>query len=96
MAATKLSNADVKKNLKTIAGWTLKSGSLTRSFQFTDFVQAFGFMSSAALVAEGMNHHPDWSNVYNTVVVRLSTHDVKGISSLDFELAKKMNALFEK
>ena len=96
MAATKLSDADVQMKLPEIPEWRLDQGCLARTFKFPDFVHAFGFMASAALVAEAMNHHPDWSNVYNTVTVRLSTHDVKGISDLDFRLAKKMDRIYEK
>ena len=68
-------------------------GKLHREFKFQDFVHAFGFMTSAALVAESMNHHPEWFNVYSTVRVDLNTHDVGGISQLDFDLAEKMDAL---
>lgn len=70
-----------------------KGEGLTRTFTFADFVTAFGFMSSAAIVAEKMNHHPEWFNVYNRVEVRLSTHDAGGITDLDFELAERMSKL---
>lgn len=73
--------------------WGLEGGKLARTFQFDDFVGAFGFMSQVALVAERMNHHPEWFNVYRTVRVDLTTHDVGGISDSDFELASAMNAL---
>ena len=66
---------------------------IERSFEFDDFVTAFGFMTSCAIVAESMNHHPEWSNVYNRVEVTLSTHDVDGLSSLDAKLARKMDSL---
>jgi len=65
-----------------------------RQFKFGTFVEAFGFMSSAALLAEKMNHHPEWSNVYNRVDVTLTTHDAGGLTELDVALAKKMDALF--
>jgi len=74
-------------------GWALEGGKLARTFQFDDFVGAFGFMSQVALVAERMNHHPEWFNVYRTVRVDLTTHDAGGISELDFELAAAMEAL---
>lgn len=73
--------------------WALESGKLQRTFQFQDFVGAFGFMSQVALVAERMNHHPEWFNVYRTVRVDLTTHDAGGISESDFELAAAMEAL---
>ena len=72
---------------------SLKEGKLHRKFQFSSFVEAFGFMSSVALVSESMGHHPEWFNVYNKVCVELATHEPKGISDLDFYLAEQMNAL---
>lgn len=73
--------------------WTLSNAKLTRKFQFSDFVGAFGFMSQAALIAERMNHHPEWSNVYASVWVELITHDASGLTKLDFELAQAMNTI---
>lgn len=93
MATARLTDAEIAAELGTIAGWTRESDTLSRTFQFADFVTAFGFMASAALVAERMNHHPDWSNVYRTVRVALSTHDAGGITPLDVELARAMNRL---
>lgn len=89
----KLSEADVTGRLPEIPGWELSDGKLQRTLTFNTFVQAFGFMTSVALLAEAMDHHPDWSNVYNRVTIGLNTHDVGGISDLDFELAKKINDL---
>ncbi|GDX40161.1 putative pterin-4-alpha-carbinolamine dehydratase [Armatimonadota bacterium] len=77
--------------LETLEGWSLLEGKLHKTFVFTDFIEAFGFMTRAALVAEAMNHHPEWFNVYRTVRVDLSTHDAGGVTSLDTTLAKKMN-----
>ena len=76
-------------------GWTMVEGrdAIHKTFQFKDFIEAFGFMTRAALVAEKMNHHPEWSNVYRTVEVTLTTHDANGLSALDITLAKKMDAL---
>ena len=76
------------------SGWKLVEGrdAVTKSFKFPDFVAAFAFMTRVALVAEKMNHHPEWFNVYNRVDVTLSTHDCGGISSLDVELAKHMDS----
>ncbi len=91
--ATKLTDAQITAELANAPGWTRAGDKLTQKFVFADFVTAFGFMASAALVAEKMNHHPEWSNVYKTVDVQLSTHDAGGITSLDFELAKQMTAI---
>lgn len=84
---------EINAKLPEIAGWTYGDNHLTKTFEFADFVQAFGFMSKCALVAERLAHHPDWSNVYKTVVVKLSTHDAGGVTSLDFDLATAMNQL---
>ena len=72
--------------------WTLESETLRREFVFENFVHAFGFMSKVALLAQEMDHHPNWENVFNRVTIALSTHDLGGISSLDFDLANKINA----
>lgn len=89
----KLSEEEIASRLKELTGWSVVDGKLHRVFKFKDFVEAFGFMTRGALVAESMNHHPDWSNVYNSVSVNLNTHDLGGISPLDFALAKKYDAL---
>jgi len=73
--------------------WTLVDGKLRRELQFDDFVTAFGFMTSVALVAEKMDHHPDWFNVYGRVVINLNTHDADGITVLDTELAARVDAI---
>lgn len=93
MAREKLSEADIISRLPEVPGWEVIDGKLQRVFTFDDFVQAFGFMSSVALLAESMGHHPDWSNVYNSVTIGLNTHSANGISQLDFDLAKKINDL---
>ncbi len=93
MARRRLSDAEIQTALTNRPGWAVVEGKLHREYRFQDFVQAFGFMASAALVAEAMNHHPEWFNVYSTVRVELNTHDVGGISQLDFDLAEKMDAL---
>ncbi|RPH36437.1 4a-hydroxytetrahydrobiopterin dehydratase [bacterium] len=89
----KLESRDIDQRLGGVRGWTVANGKLHKEFQFEDFVQAFGFMSSVALIAESMNHHPEWSNVYNKVKVDLNTHSAGGISELDFEFARKVDAL---
>ena len=93
MATTKLTDAEINAQLEGISGWTVENEKLHKEFQFDSFVEAFGFMASVALIAESMNHHPEWFNVYNRVTVDLATHDAGGISALDFELAKKIDAL---
>ncbi len=93
MAAPKLSDAQVRDALGDLPGWSLVDGKLHREYRFDDFVGAFGFMSAAALVAERMNHHPEWFNVYNKVDVDLTTHDAGGISPLDLELAAELDRL---
>jgi 4a-hydroxytetrahydrobiopterin dehydratase len=94
MAAKKLTDAEVQAQLGNIKGWSLVNGKLHREFQCKDFVSAFGNMTRVALVAESMNHHPEWFNVWNKVVIDLNTHSVKGISDLDFALAGKINEIF--
>ena len=89
----KMSEEAIEAKLGELDGWTVREGSIRKSFVFADFVEAFGFMSSVALVAERMNHHPEWFNVYKTVDVALNTHDAGGITSLDFELAAAMDRL---
>src|SRR5260221_4152951 len=81
--------------LKDLSGWTETQGreAIGKTFVFKDFNEAFGFMTRAALVAEKMDHHPEWRNVYKTVEVVLSTHDAGGVTGLDIELAKAMNAI---
>jgi 4a-hydroxytetrahydrobiopterin dehydratase len=93
MASSKLDPDEVAKRLSVVAGWTLHDGKLHRTYKFADFVEAFGFMASVALIAERMNHHPEWSNVWNTVVVDLTTHDAGGITTKDFALAGEMERL---
>lgn len=93
MAPQKLSPQEVETRLGELAGWTLQDGKLHKDFAFDSFVRAFGFMSSVALVAESMNHHPEWFNVYNRVSIDLTTHDAGGLSRLDFEFAAKADAL---
>lgn len=93
MTRQKLSDTEIQAGLAARPGWTLVAGKLHREYKFKNFIRAFGFMTSVALVAERMNHHPEWSNVYGTVRVDLTTHDVGGISQLDFTLAEKMDAL---
>ena len=73
--------------------WQLNGDKLRRELRFADFVEAFGFMAKVALIAEAMGHHPEWSNVWNRVVIELTTHDTGGLSSLDLALAQRIDAL---
>jgi 4a-hydroxytetrahydrobiopterin dehydratase len=79
--------------LEQLDDWKLHNDKLQRQFVFRDFVEAFGFMSRVALLSETMNHHPEWSNVYNRVDIALTTHDAGGISARDFTLAERINGL---
>ena len=92
----KLRDEEVQSLLKDIPEWEVVDGKLHREFQFKDFVEAFGFMTSLALHAEAKGHHPEWFNVYNRVVIDLNTHDVGGLSLLDFEFAGAANALYRR
>ncbi len=77
------------------AGWSMVAGrdAMSKTFTFKNFTAAFGWMTQIAIVSEKMNHHPEWSNVYNRVEVTLTTHDAGGLSSLDIKLANRMEAL---
>ncbi len=93
MGIDKLSDNEIQAALTGLSGWSLADGKLHFERTFGDFKEAFAFMTRVALAAEQANHHPEWFNVYNTVRIHLQTHDVAGISALDFELAQKMDAL---
>lgn len=88
MKYKKLSGNELDEAVRAMNGWQLKDGKLQKSFRFSNFIDAFGFMTRIALEAEKINHHPDWSNVYNTVTIKLSTHDTGGITDYDIKLAK--------
>ena len=89
----RLSEAQVLEQLASLPGWESRGDRLVRSFRFPDFVRAFGWMASVALVAERMNHHPEWRNVYGTVEVELTSHDAGGITERDLRLAGEMSRL---
>ena len=93
MARPRLAEDELTRALAELPGWRLAAGKLHREYHFADFSAAFGFMTRVALEAERMNHHPEWSNVWNRVVVDLTTHDSGGITASDVALAKKMEAL---
>lgn len=98
MPVRKLNESEIESELRNLnknlsVKWDYPNGKLEKEFRFPDFITAFGFMTKAAILAEKMDHHPEWSNVYGVVKVQLYTHSIKGISNLDFTLAKEMEKL---
>ncbi len=98
MIRAALNNEEISEKLELLneplgSDWILESGKLGKTFVFSNFIEAFGFMSKVALYVEKVNHHPEWCNVYKTVKVQLTTHEVGGISEKNFNLAMKMEAL---
>ena len=93
MNEKKLTEDEIKVGLNKISSWKLDSGKLHKLFKFKTFNQAFSFMTGVAMVCEKMNHHPEWSNVYGNVDVKLITHRVAGITELDFKLAESMDKI---
>ncbi len=89
----KLTQTELDAAIAQLSGWKIVDKKLNKTFKFKDFVEAFGFMTKVAIVAEKMDHHPELFNVYNRVVIDLTTHDADGISNLDIDLAKKINNL---
>lgn len=85
---------ELNANLEEKQRWVIEDQKLVKSFKFKSFIRAFGWMTQCAIWAEKLNHHPEWFNVYNKVEVKLTTHDVDGISELDFKLASKMEVLY--
>jgi 4a-hydroxytetrahydrobiopterin dehydratase len=93
---TALDPHQIEAALRGLPGWSLAGGKLHRELRFPNFQQAFAFMAEAALHAEKLDHHPEWSNVYGKVVIDLVTHDAGGVTELDLELAKRMSAISER
>ena len=93
---TKLSDAELKSALSSLPGWAVSNEKLHKEYKFADFIHAFGFMATAALAIEKMEHHPEWFNVYNRVTVDLTTHDAKGITSKDVDLARLLDETAKK
>ena len=96
MKYKKLSESELDETVRTMNGWELKDGKLQKSLRFSNFNEAFGFMTRIALEAEKINHHPEWSNVYNSVTIRLSTHDAGGITDYDVKLANIIDKINHK
>ena len=93
MDRRRLSDGEIREALSELPAWIRVDNSLRRELTFSSFVDAFSFMTAAALVAESMNHHPEWTNVYNRVTILLSTHDAGGITGLDIALARKIEEI---
>lgn len=91
--ATRLESEALQAALAKLPGWELTDGKLARTYRFRDFGDAFAFMAACALRIHALDHHPEWSNVYSTVRVELVTHDAKGITARDVELAGVMEAI---
>jgi 4a-hydroxytetrahydrobiopterin dehydratase len=97
MATKALSEAEISKRLEELnarfdSDWQIRTGKLSKTFRFRNFIEAFAFMSKVALYAEKVNHHPEWFNVYKTLEVQLTTHEAGGISEKDFDLASFMES----
>ena len=93
MTTNKATEPEIRKAIAELGSWTVEEGKLHREYRFRDFVQAFGFMAQVALLAERAAHHPEWFNVYNRVVVDLTTHEVGGITHKDLDLAREMQQI---
>ena len=87
----KATAAEIEAALKQLDAWELDDDAIARSFEFKDFTQAWAFMQKVAEAANEQDHHPEWTNVYNKVLIRLSTHDAGGLTERDFKLAKKID-----
>lgn len=96
MARQKLSDGELRSALQVLSGWTLQDGKLHREYKFPDFAHAFGFMATASVYIEKMNHHPEWSNVYSRVTIDLTTHDANGVTQNDVELARRLDVIASK
>jgi len=93
MSIAKATEAEIQEAIAELGSWTVEDGKLHREYRFRSFVQAFGFMAQVALLAERAAHHPEWFNVYNRVVVDLTTHEAGGITQKDLDLAREMEQI---
>lgn len=96
MRLPRLSSEEIDQSLRQVQGWQVVNNKLHREYRFTDFIHAFGFMATAAIAIEKMNHHPEWSNVYNRVTIDLTTHDSGGITQNDIDLAQLLDGIAAK
>ena len=90
-----LQDEALKELVVKIPGWEINDGQIQKEFKFSNFIEAFSFMTKIALICEKYNHHPNWENVYSKVIIRLSTHDLGGITNLDQTLASEINKVFD-
>ena len=91
-----LQSEELEELVSTIPGWKIISNHIEREFTFENFIEAFSFMTKIALISEKYNHHPTWENVYSKVIIKLSTHDLGGITDLDQIIASEINEIFKK
>ena len=91
-----LKDEELKELSAKIKGWVIMDNHIEREFNFCNFIEAFNFMTKIALICEKYNHHPNWGNVYSKVIIKLSTHDLGGITNLDQTIATEINDIFEK
>ena len=96
MKTSLLQNEEIKDLFSEIPGWKIYSNHIEREFNFGNFIEAFSFMTKIALICEKYNHHPNWENVYSKVIIKLTTHDLGGITNLDQTIASEINNIFEK
>jgi 4a-hydroxytetrahydrobiopterin dehydratase len=89
----KLNKNQIKEKLSNLGGWVLDNGAITKAYKFKNFKEAFSKMTEIAFECEAQNHHPNWENVYNSLTIRLNTHDVNGITQNDFDLATKIEKI---
>ena len=93
MPSPNLTDSELRTAMDALPGWTVTAGKLHREYKFTDFIHAFGFIATSALAIQQMDHHPEWSNVYNRVTVDLTTHDSGGITDHDTALAAVLESI---
>lgn len=91
----KLTETEIKKELETLPNWSYEDGNIIKTFLFKNFKEAFAFMTRISFECETQGHHPDWENVYNRLIIKLNTHDAKGITEKDFKLAHTIETLFK-
>tara|TARA_B100002051_G_scaffold143751_1_gene136322 strand:+ start:121 stop:411 length:291 start_codon:yes stop_codon:yes gene_type:complete len=91
-----LQDEELKELVVKIPDWEVKSELILREFNFSNFIEAFSFMTKVALICEKYNHHPNWENVYSKVIIRLNTHDLGGITNMDQTIASEINKIFNK
>ena len=89
-----LESGELKELTAKIPGWEINSEYIKREFNFSNFVEAFAFMTKIALICEKYNHHPNWENIYSKVIIQLSTHDLGGVTNLDQTIASEINVIF--